>query len=150
MSTNQWGKLFWYSRVATVLEEGFKSPQNNISWAKNTQQKSKIRSNSTKTQKNDDFCQNCHIFAMPTNAIAQRCRFASPAEHLRNRVEIIGNSSQFQPKCRESGRKLQKSYPCGWEVVWKAAKSIWLGSVWTHAVNIALPERQAAHIGPKF
>jgi len=38
--------------------------------------------NSAKTQNNDDFCQNCHIFAVPTNAIAQRCRFVSPAEHL--------------------------------------------------------------------
>ena len=149
-------KIFWYSRVATVLEEGSKSPQNNISSAKNTQQKSQIRLNSAKTQKNDDFWQIwkiCYIFdkfvrknGMPTNEIAQGWPFESPAEHLRNRVQIIGNSTEFQRKCRELGLELQKSYPFAWEVFWKSAKSIWLGEVWTHAVSVALTTRQAARI----
>ncbi len=87
---------------------------------------------------------------MPTNAIAQRCRFVSPAEHMWNRVQIIGNSTTFQPECRELGRELQKSYPFAWEVVWKSAKSIWLGEVWTHAVSVALLARQTARISQTF
>jgi len=87
---------------------------------------------------------------MSTNAIAQRCRFVSPAEHLWNLVQIIGNSTTFQPECRELGRELQKSYSFAWEVVWKSAKSIWLGEVWTHAVSVALLARQTARIGQKF
>ena len=105
---------------------------------KTRKKSSKSSKNNSKTQKNDDFCQSCHMF---TNEIAQRWPFESPAEHLRNRVQIIGNSTEIQRKCRELGWELKKSYPFAWEVVWKSAKSIWLGEVWTHAVRVTLTVR---------
>ena len=83
---------------------------------------------------------------MPTSAIAQRCRFVSPAEHLWNRVQIIGNSTTFQPECRELGRELQKSYPFGWEVVWKQLKVFgWVKYEPTQSVSLCWHGRQLAY-----
>ena len=73
-----------------------------------------------KTHKNRRFLSNVenirenrktrHICAKSDENYVQRCHFASLAGYLGISVEIIGKSLSFQPKCRELGAKLQKSY----------------------------------------